>query len=95
MSKHKKIFFWLTGILATLVVFLLTLWILGPSFINTEVIKTRIQTALSRQIGGKVEFQSVDLSISPLPRVVIHQGKLSISNIAKGTVKSVTAYPKL
>ena len=95
MSKHKKIFFWLTGILATLVVFLLTLRVLGPSLINTDVIKTRIQTALSRQIGGKVEFQSVDLSIFPLPRVVIHQGKLSISNTAKGTVKSVTAYPKL
>ncbi|MBW2206609.1 MAG: hypothetical protein JRG79_06830, partial [Deltaproteobacteria bacterium] len=62
MKKHKKIFLWVVGVLGFLL-FLFTIFLLVlPSFINIEPIRERILANLSKEVGGKVTYQKVDIS---------------------------------
>ncbi len=95
MSKRKKIAIWVMGVIGALLVLLLILLLLLPTFINLEPIKEKIVANLSQKIGGELKFQRVDLSFFPRPRVMIHQGSVSIPGKVAGTLESLTIYPKI
>ncbi|MBW1944268.1 MAG: hypothetical protein JRJ51_15735 [Deltaproteobacteria bacterium] len=95
MKKHKKIFLWVVGVLGFLL-FLFTIFLLVlPSFINIEPIRERILANLSKEVGGKVTYQKVDISFLPLPRMVVHNVGLSIPGKTQGTIRAVVVYPKI
>ncbi len=60
MNKFTKIFFWLAGIV---VLFLLAAIYLTPRLINSELLKSKIESIASEGIGGRVDFEKVELSI--------------------------------
>ena len=93
--KHKKILLGLSGSLAILLLLLVGLILLLPYLINLEPVKERILAILFRQVGGKVEYQRLDLSFFPQPRVNVQQVRISIPEKAEGTLKSIQVYPKL
>ena len=95
MSRRKKILLWFTGILSILIILILTLGIIAPRFIKTEYVKDTIVTILSQKLGGQIEFQKVDLSVFPRPRVIIQQARLSFREKAEGTIKSLKIFPQL
>ncbi|MFH1991683.1 MAG: hypothetical protein ABIK98_04650, partial [Pseudomonadota bacterium] len=95
MTNLKKKFLWITGALVVLVIFLSTLILLSDRFINQESIINRIQTEMSRVLGGQVEFQRLEFSVFPQVRLVIHQCSFSIPETARGTLASLTIYPKV
>jgi len=96
MGNRKKIFLWLTGVLLfILVTFPLIFPYLAPKVINSNAIKTKLEATISEQVGKKVQFQRIGLTIFPLPHVVIHQGTMSIPDTARGSLKSLAVYPEL
>ncbi len=91
MNKMKKIFFWLAGI------FVLLLFVAGylaPRFINSDMLKSRIERFASEKVGGIVTFKDIELSLLPLPNATIYHGEISAA-LAQGTVESLTVYPEL
>jgi hypothetical protein len=95
VSRHKKILFWVIGGIGILLALLLLFMLLLPKLVNLEPMKEKILATISQQVGGDVEFQRVDLLFFPRPRVVIHQGNLSIPGKVTGTLESLTMYPKI
>ena len=68
---------------------------LASTFINLESVKTDLHTAISQKVGGEVEYESVDLTIFPLPHAVFRQGTISIPGTASGSMESLSVYPKI
>jgi len=95
MMKHKKMLLGVLGSLACLIIFLVSFILLLPYLINLDPIKEKILAVLSGQVGGKVEYQKLDLSYFPRPRVNIHQVALSVPGPVVGTIKSVEISPTL
>jgi AsmA-like C-terminal region len=93
--KHKKILLGLSGGLVCLIILLVGVMLLLPYLINFEPVKERILAILFRQVGGKVEYQRLDLSFFPQPRTRVHQVRISIPEKAEGTLKSIQVFPDL
>jgi len=93
--KHKKILLWVSGSLACLILLLVGGMLLLPYLINLEPVMEKILAVLSQQVGGRVEYQRLDLSYFPQPRVKVHQVRISIPEKAAGTFKSIQVYPEL
>ena len=91
MNKLIKLFLWLTGIF---VVLALTAGYLAPKLINSELLKGRIENVFSQKVGGRVEFQAIDLSIFPRPNLIIRNGSI-ITETASGTLEALSVYPKI
>jgi len=95
MSRRKKVFFWITGAIGTLLVFLLALLLLLPRLINVELLREKIQANISKTAGASVNFQALELDFFPRPYGVMHQASLSIPKKAEGTLESLKVYPKI
>ena len=95
MSRRRKISLWIIGSLICLASLLLCFLVLLPYLINLEPVKERILAILFQQVGGKVEYQRLDLSYFPQPCVKIHQVRISFPEKAEGTLKSIQVYPEL
>jgi hypothetical protein len=74
---------------------LLAFHYLGPTFVNSEEMRKKIQTIISQKTGGKVEYKTVDLSIFPIIHAVIHQASISIPKKGEGTIKTLSIIPKI
>ena len=95
MSRRRKIFLWIIGSLICLTSFLVGLLLLLPYLINLESVRDKIEALLFQQVGGRVEYQKIDLFYFPRPAVEVHQVTLSIDEKVTGTAKSVQVYPEL
>ncbi|MFV1976523.1 MAG: hypothetical protein ACC651_12310, partial [Candidatus Scalindua sp.] len=95
MTRQKKIYIGLAGFAGFLLILLLAFHYLGSTFLNSEVMKEKIQTIFSQKTGGNVEYKTVDLSIFPITRAVIHQASISLPGKGKGTIKSLSIHPKI
>ena len=58
---RRKIILFGAGCVALLFILLVALVLLLPSFVNLESTKEKIEALLFRQIGGRVEYQKMDL----------------------------------
>jgi len=83
------------GIMGCLLALLLVSSFLLPRFINLEVMREKIQDAISQKVKGEVEFHKIDLSLFPRPVVEIHQMRLSIPGKLSGKVEFVAVFPKI
>ena len=77
------------------VIFLFVLMVLSDRVINRESIKNKIQAEISQALNGKVEFQHLDVSFFPKPKLIIHQGNFSVPGTAHGTLSSLTVSIKI
>ncbi|MBI5074895.1 MAG: AsmA-like C-terminal domain-containing protein [Nitrospirae bacterium] len=66
-----------------------------PRFISREMVREKIVYILSQSIAGTVTFQEADISVFPLPRVIIRNAGLTIPDKVSGTIRTVTIFPAL
>jgi len=92
---RRKILLFGAGCVALLFILLVALVLLLPSLVNLESTKEKIETLLFRQVGGRVEYQKMDLHYFPRPGVEAHQVTIAIDGKVTGTAKSVQVYPEL
>ena len=95
MTGRKKIFTGLTVLAALLLVFFLSLNYLASAFINLEFVKKAIWTSFSRQTGGTIEYQSIDLSLFPSAHAVIRKINISLPGRGGGTAEKLDLYPEI
>jgi len=65
------------------------LTILATRLINQEAIKNRIETAVSRDLGGQLTYERVGLTVLPRPQVVITNPSLTVPGSVDATAKSL------
>ena len=94
-GKRKRIMVRVFGGIGIFLILLSAFLLLLPYIINLEPVKERILTYLSQKVGGRVNFQKVDISYFPHSLVVIHQPSLSIPEKVTGTLVSATVSPEI
>ncbi len=95
MSRRKKIYVLISGCVGGLFLLLIAFILLAPEIINSQSMKDKILTDLSARTGGQAKLARIDLSLFPLPHVVIHQGRFVIAGKVSASVGSVTIYPRI
>ncbi|UCH45572.1 MAG: hypothetical protein JSV11_02385, partial [Nitrospiraceae bacterium] len=81
---------WCAGILA---VILLIAQYVVPKLMNSDLLKSGIETALAEEIGGDVSFREIELTVIPRPHAAIHKGSVNTETV-RGTLKSLHLYPR-
>ncbi|MBI5849096.1 MAG: AsmA-like C-terminal domain-containing protein [Nitrospirae bacterium] len=66
-----------------------------PRLINREMVREKIVHLLSQKIAGTVTFLDLDISLFPLPRVIMRNASLAIPDKLNGTIRTVTIFPEL
>jgi hypothetical protein len=92
---RRKILLFAAGCFTLLFILLVVFALLLPYLVNLESIREKIEALLFQQVGGKVEYQKIDLLYFPRPGVKAHQVSISIEEKVAGTAKSVQVYPEL
>jgi len=92
---RRKILLFAARCFALLFILLVAFVLLLPSLVNLESVRNKIEALLLEQVGGKVEYQRMDLFYFPRLGVKVHQVTLSIDRKVTGTAKSVQVYPEL
>ena len=95
MTPWKRIFLRLAGGISLILVLLAALLFLLPLLIGQEWSREKIAGEASALVGGTVEVQAVDLSYWPRPHLAIQGTRLEIPGKATGTIRSLTAYPRI
>ena len=76
MRRLKKISIWIIAGFGVLLLLSVIFLLLLPQFVNQDFFKTVIQKAISKNLGGKIEYERLDISFLPLPRLIIRQGNV-------------------
>jgi uncharacterized protein involved in outer membrane biogenesis len=95
MSSGKRIFFRFAGGILVILILLATLFFLLPLLSRQEWTREKIARVASGLVGGTVEIQAADLSYWPHPHLTIGGVRFSIPGTATGTIRSLTAYPRI
>lgn len=66
-----------------------------PKLINLSPVREKILANISQAVGGEVACGKVALSLLPRPKVLIHEGSISIPARLAGSVESITVYPRV
>jgi len=90
----KGIRTWLLGSIVTLSLLMAAAMLLLPWLIDPASIKQKIQTVLTEQTGGRVDYQGIGLSYFPRPSLELHQVTLAIPDVAEGTIAALRLSPK-
>jgi len=79
--------------LFALLIFILILSL--DKLINQKQILDKIQSNVSETINGQITFQQIHVSFFPRPQLVVQQCRFSVPDTIKGTVASLSIFPKL
>ncbi|MCG6535250.1 MAG: hypothetical protein L7F78_11285, partial [Syntrophales bacterium LBB04] len=95
MRNKKKTVKWLTYATGVILFLMLGLAFLAPKLINSSLVKEKLLHDLSRKTGGTITFQALELSLFPVPRLIIKQAGLAIPQKIEATIASLTIYPQV
>ena len=95
MTGFKKTSFWGLGLVGGIIVLLLLFVIFLPYLINLGPLKEKILAILSEKLGGRVQYERLDLSFFPRPRVEILEGRVFIPQKLTVKLSSLTVYPQI
>ncbi|MDH4204737.1 MAG: AsmA family protein, partial [Desulfobacteraceae bacterium] len=95
MTRFKKISLWITACFIFCAALIFILILSSDKLINQKQISDKIQAGVSEAINGQVAFQRIHFSFFPRPQVVVQQCRFSIPETIKGTIASLSIYPKL
>lgn len=68
---------------------------LMPWFVRTDLTRDSMTRDLSAHMGGKVDFDEIQISYFPIPRLIVQRLNLDVPGRFLGTVESITAYPRI
>jgi len=95
-DRHKqKKFRWVIGATGILLVLMGVFILLSAQMLKQTVVTEKIKTAVSRAVTGDVEFQRIDLSIFPRPKLIFQGCRVSIPGKAEITIPSLTIRPQI
>ena len=95
MPGHRKIWFTLISLATIFLCVLIILIIVTPQLINLETVKKEVKRLYAKDLGGKIEYQRLNMSFFPRPHVVISDVSFTIPDSIQGSVDSLKIYPKI
>jgi hypothetical protein len=93
MKTRRKILLSLMGLIGTGIVLVIVLYFSLPNIINSEIVKKKVNAYFVEKTGGSIAFEKSDISLLPLPHIVITQVSFTIPKKATGFVQSLDIYP--
>ena len=66
-----------------------------PKFINTVPVKDELQRILSQKISGTLTFRSIDLSLFPVPRLIMDQPRIALPGRVEASIASLKVFPEI
>ena len=78
-----------------LMVLTMALVLLSARIANLETVLNRAQQGASRVLGADVAFDQVALSVFPIPRIVLNQSRLHLSEQVRVHIASLSVFPKI
>jgi hypothetical protein len=95
MTRQRKILYWTVGVCAALLALLVTAVLLLPRLVNTELVRSKIESTISQDLGGTLTYDRVALSILPRPRIILRRLKVEIPGKTSAALASLDIYPAL
>ncbi len=95
MPKRRKIWATLIGLAAVFLCVLIILLAVTPQLIKLETVKQEVKRLYARDLGGKIEYQRLNMAFFPRPHVVISDVSFTIPDKVQGTVDRLKVYPKI
>lgn len=93
--NRRKFLLWITGSIGGVLIILLAFSFLVPKLIDLEPIREQIKTGISQKMAGTVDFQKMEVSLFPRPRILISRTRFSFPGTAEGNMDSLRIYPRL
>ena len=94
--KHRKRRFIRVGIaVLSLAILMASAILVAEAMLNRPAVLKKINAAVVKQIGGRISFRSLDLSILLSPHVTISDFRGYIPGKFGGTAKTIEVYPAL
>lgn len=95
MDKSRKIVVGaVIGMVAVLIMLFAALLVL-PRLIDSETVKNKIRSELSRKVGGKIDFDRLDFSFFPVPHVTLDKASVMLPKKFAGSAEMIAVYPKI
>jgi hypothetical protein len=95
MGAQRKITTWILWIFGILLVLLLAVRIILPGIINSDKVKSRIQTIVAEQTGGELDYNKLSILLLPKPHVDIDRAHFSIPKVVNITLEELLVYPEI
>ncbi|NTW59836.1 MAG: AsmA family protein [Nitrospirae bacterium] len=95
MTRQRRILHWTAGIGTALLALLAIAVMLVPRLVNTEQVRSKIESTISRDLGGTLDYDRVVLSILPRPRIILHRLKIKIPGRVSAALESLDIYPAI
>ncbi len=95
MNRGTKIVAWTLGAAGLFAVILLAAAALLPRVLGSESVRGRILDAASREAGGPVTFERLEVILFPRPGVVVRRPAFAIPGKSAGAMESLAVYPEL
>jgi uncharacterized protein involved in outer membrane biogenesis len=94
VDKSRKIIIGaVIGMVAVLIILFLALLVL-PRLIDSETFKNKIRSELSRKVGGKIDFDRLDVSVFPVPHVTLDKVSVMLPKKLAGSAEMIAVYPR-
>jgi hypothetical protein len=93
MKRSKKILLWSSLLLGTVLALLASLASITPRVINREAVKNAIESTISRELGGTLTYERIDLAIFPRPGIILRKTVIAIPKTLSGTLNSLEISP--
>ena len=95
MMKNRKITrFILVGV-AIAFTFVILLTYMSLLIIKTKPVQEEIIAFIKHQSNNIIDFQSINLTFFPLPRISIYNIAISVPGTVTGKIESLHIYPKI
>ncbi|OGW33709.1 MAG: hypothetical protein A2X58_04175 [Nitrospirae bacterium GWC2_56_14] len=95
MIVRKKTLFIVGAAAGALIAILTSASMLASLYLNRPVMKERVRSALSREIGGTVNFERLTVSLLPLPHVTVSNLDVVVPETAAGGSTAIAVFPQL
>jgi hypothetical protein len=95
MTRRKKIFLWLTSILALMMILMVSIYGILSRGSLLGLINQKMHDELCNQAGCQVDFGGLEVLFFPSPHIVAAQTRISVPGIITGTVQSLSLFPKI
>lgn len=82
-----------SGVLLLCLVLILIL--VAPRLIKVESIREQLQAEFATKVGGKLDFEEMDLSLLPRPTAIVRRANIMIPEKVRGSVASLKVCPAI
>ncbi|GJM16560.1 MAG: hypothetical protein DHS20C13_18870 [Thermodesulfobacteriota bacterium] len=95
MKRVKKVSIWLSVTVLIIVILIGTAFYIASHLIQKDSIQQKIDTIISKKIGGDVHYESMNLYFFHWPHIVIRKGEFNVPEKVKGSFESLMVFPKI